>query len=76
MPWEQTSAQLQYIEDRCKAMKREAGKIQSMLEFMRGRPAFETLCEDQMKQLEGEIAVLYAFIKASRECFLKLPEVA
>ena len=76
MPWEQTSAQLQYIEDRCKAMKREAGKIEDMLRFMKGRPNFETLCEDQMKQLENEIGMLFAFVKASRQHFLSLPEVA
>lgn len=74
--WDQMQAQLNYIEDRCKAMKREAGKIQEMLEFMKGRPNFETLCHDQMKILENDIAVLHAFMKACNEHYSRLPEVA
>lgn len=76
MPWDQTRAQLQYIEDRCKSMKRDAGKIQDMLTYMKERPAFETMCEDEMKTLEADIGVLHAFIKAAREHYRKLPETA
>ena len=74
--WDRTSALLDAIESRAKTMKKEAGEVQCFLGELNKRPAFLTECEARLKTLEQDMAVLYAFTKATNEIFHKLPETA
>ena len=74
--WDRISAHLDAIERRARQMKQLAGEIQNLLTQMDERPAFETEARDRMVTLAQDIATLHAFMKASNEHYIRLPETA
>ena len=74
--WNATSARLAAIETHAIMMKREAGKIQELLEPMRERPNFETRTENALRKLDIELVTLSAFVKACRDIYARLEPTA